>query len=187
MRMTPKRAEIVRALKGTGAYMLARLASDVPAARRGTVLTGTKVIQLVDDQELEVVDAPRISGVAAAGLIEAGYLVELDGKRRPFKGLIYELSASGNALDLPLVSQPSGWDAEQGVRIFRRDVEVMAAEFGAKIALNTTRHWWELVWSNPTRIVTITNEQEQPVARLNELSLSQWRTAISTAAAMKLL
>lgn len=183
MRMTPKRAEIVRALKNEAVYMLVRLSSVVPAPRRKAMLTGTKLIELVDEQEQEAPGAPVISGVAAVGLIEAGYLVEA--KKRPFGGVLYVLSDSGKALDVPAVAQPSGWDAEQGVRVFRKDLEAIAAEFGATVTHNTTRHWWELkfpVAKNQVKQVTLTNTKEQPIARLSELNMSQWREAITRVA-----
>jgi hypothetical protein len=181
--MTPKRADIVRALKDEAVYMLVRLSSVVPAQRRKAMLTGTKLIELVNDQEQEAPGAPAISGVAAVGLIEAGYLVEA--KKRPFGGVLYVLSPSGKALDVPVVAQPSGWDAEQGARVFRSDLEGIAAEFGATVRHNTTRRWWELsypVGQNLHKRVMLTNTYGQPIARLNELNMNQWREAVTRVA-----
>lgn len=185
MRMTPKRAEIVSALRNEAVYMLVRSASNVPVHRRKAMLTGTKVIKLVGEQEQVVAEHSSISGVAAAGLIEAGYLVELEDKKLPFGGRLFVLSDSGKALDLPAVSKPSGWDAETGAKVFRRDLNAMAAKHGASVELNTTRHWWELVFQNPKIRVTLTNDKEQPIARLNDLSVSQWQDAIDRAFMLK--
>lgn len=183
MIMTPKRADIVRALQASSAHlMLVRTANVVPIQRRKTMLTGTKLIQLVDGEELELVDMPKISGVAAAGMIEAGYLEELKDQQRPFGGRVYVLSERGKALDLPLVSQPARWDAERGVRVFRRDLEPIAAEYGAAIKFNSTRFWWELVLQGSNEVVTLTHTDGTAIAKLSDLTVSQWRETIARTA-----
>lgn len=189
MKMTPSRAEIVRALQKQDAYLLIRSASDVPAPRRASLLTGTKLVVLVDGQEKEVEVSPKLSGMSANGLIDAGYLEVKEA--RQFGGRLYGLSDKGLALELPLPApgrKSEGWDATRGPRVFQRDLNEMAAELcaGASVALNSTRHWWELVIpGEEERRIPLTNVRGNPIFRLNDLSLGQWRETLTRAAETK--
>lgn len=183
MIMTKKRADIVRSLQASSDnLMLARSASVVPIHLRNDMLTGTKLIQLVDGEEQELVDMPQISGIAAVGMIEGGYLVELKDQQRPFGGRVYALSEQGKALDLSGKNQPARWDVKRGVRVFRHDLEPIAAEYGAVIKFNVVRSWWELVMQNPRRVVPLTNDDGTAIAKLSELTVSQWRETIARTA-----
>lgn len=186
MKMTSKRADIVRALKsGPAEYLMIRPMATVPAHRRHTLLSGAKLVVLVDGEAQEPAGVPAASAMAAHGLIEAGYLVEVKpGVLR--WGHLYILSDSGKALDLQNApSDRLGWDSNQGPRIFRRDLEAIAAGYGASVLFNNTRHWWELAIPGEgvrKRRVMLTNTKNQPIAKLGDLTLSAWREVIGRVA-----
>lgn len=186
MKMTSKRADIVRALKsGPAEYLMIRPMATVPAHRRHTLLSGAKLVVLVDGEAQEPAGVPAASAMAAHGLIEAGYLVEVKpGVLR--WGHLYILSDSGKALDLQNApADRLGWDSNQGPRIFRRDLEAIAAGYGASVLFNNTRHWWELAIPGEgvrKRRVMLTNTKNQPIAKLGDLTLSAWREVIGRVA-----
>jgi hypothetical protein len=186
MKMTIRRAEIVRALKdGPAKYLMIRPMATVPAHRRSTLLSGAKLVELVDGEAREPEGVPSPSAMAARGMIEAGYLVEV--KQGDLRwGHLYVLSESGKALDLQNApADRVGWDCDQGPRIFRSDIEAIAAEYGASVLLNNTRHWWELAIPGTEarkRRVMLTTTKNQPIAKLGDLSLKGWREVIERVA-----
>ena len=66
MKMTSKRADIVRALKsGPAEYLMIRPMASVPAHRRQTLLSGAKLVVLVDGEAQEPKGVPAASAMAA--------------------------------------------------------------------------------------------------------------------------
>lgn len=186
MKMTSKRAVIVSALKsGPAKYLMIRPMAGVPAQRRHTLLSGAKLVELVDGEAQEPAGVPPASAMAAHGLIDSGYLVETKpGVLR--WGKLYVLSDSGKALDVENApADRLGWDSEQGPRIFRRDLEQIAAGYGASVLYNNTRHWWELAipgTGSRKQRVMLTTPKNQPIAKLGDLDLSGWREVIGRVA-----
>lgn len=178
MRMTPKRADIVRALQAEDVYLLMRDAHDAPYKDRHRILSGTKLIKLVDGVEQVAAGSPNfLSGMSANGLIEAGFL-ELAGTR-PYSGLLYVLSKKGRGLVVPPEPAPSAVPAVG--RVYKRELEEIAAEHGCTVTHDGGQKWWWLaapLFGQIKLRVMLTDAGGRPYARLGDASLSQWRSAV---------
>ncbi len=185
MRMTERRAEIIQYLQRHPASLLmVRPVSAVPMYRRQELLTGTRVVHLVDGQPVEFPGVPALNGAAASGLADGGYLAL---SPAPLQwGRLYVLSERGKALNLDDMASdghPKNWDAEMGPRIFRQNLDEIAAEFGASLEFNNTRKWWEIsIAKGGSRVkerIPLTDPDGKPIARLNDFSMTEWREVIT--------
>lgn len=186
MKLTEKQLEALQLLAVPGTYLLHRSGSKVSTngQARANTLVGTRLITLVDDQEVS-----KLKGSLASWglLVEGGYLTLVE--ERPRHGKIYQINDLGQALLAKNLARLAS-DPPPPPKVFKADVEALAAAHGCTIQRRTRRRWFELSRRDGRELKSpvIGYKPDGSGARvqtLGDLTLTEWGQAIAQAAELK--